>query len=77
MRHSKLAKQLSKPARVHSTKEKLHLRRLKRKHGPSALRRAERRLPLQVKPVIDSAVLAVSPTALSDTMKELNDDKSA
>ncbi len=74
----------------HTAKEKLHLRRLKRKNGPSAKRRAERRASLQVKPtqmtefeearhISDGsepmpATLAVSATAFADAMKELHDD---
>jgi hypothetical protein len=37
----------ARPRIHHTIKEKLHLRRHKRKNGPSAKRRAERRLPLQ------------------------------
>lgn len=43
MRHNKIRKQLAKPAKHHSPAEKLHLRRVQRKHGPSAQRRAAHR----------------------------------
>lgn len=39
------------PAKKHTTAEKIHLARLKRKSGPSGKRRAERRAHLQRKPV--------------------------
>lgn len=42
------------PAKKHSLSEREQLRKHKRKHGPSAVRRRERRLPLQAKPVTES-----------------------
>lgn len=42
---------LKKPkVKQHTPKERLAMRRHKRKFGPAALRRKERRLPLQPKP---------------------------
>lgn len=61
MRHGKLRKQLRKKAPHFTTAEKLHKRRVKRKIGPSAMRRADRRSALQrkVTPAADAAVIDV------------------
>lgn len=40
----------SKPAKKHTTAEKIALRKIKRRSGPSAMRRRERRAALQEKP---------------------------
>lgn len=47
MRHSKIRKQLAKPAKPYTTAEKLRRRRVKHTQGPSAVRRKERRKHLQ------------------------------
>ncbi len=47
MRHSKIRPRIV--LTHHTTQEKIHLRRVKRKSGPSATRRRERRAHLQEK----------------------------
>jgi hypothetical protein len=62
------------PARVHHTPaQKLHLRRHKRKHGPSAVRRRERRAHLQIKVVI-SADTSQLEAALNEINATISDE---